>query len=68
MNSIIDLHDLPEKDVQFIRQLVDLLKEKKLGSMKKISGKRQEKRIKLPTYSLGAVRGSLSRKEIYDYL
>ena len=68
MKNIIDVHDLPEKEVQFIQQLVDLLKEKAQGGTKKAIGKTRVKRIKLPTYQLGAVHGTLSRKEIYDYL
>lgn len=68
MKNTIDVHDLPEKEVQFIQQLVDLLKEKALEGTKKTIEKTPEKRIKLPTYQLGAVHGTLSRKEIYDYL
>ena len=68
MKNIIDVHDLPEKEVQFIQQLVDLLKEKALEDTKKTIGKTPGKRIKLPTYQLGAVHGTVSRKEIYDYL
>ncbi|MHB1687979.1 MAG: hypothetical protein ACYCVH_11460 [Ignavibacteriaceae bacterium] len=64
----IDVHDLPEKEVQFIQQLVDLLKGKAQGSTKKARGATTGKRIKLPTYQLGAVHGTLSRREIYDYL
>lgn len=64
----IDVHDLPEKEVRFVMQLVDLLKEKAKESTKKTSGKTTGKRIKLPTYQLGSVIGNLSRKEIYDYL
>ena len=68
MKNTIDVHDLPEKEVQFIQQLVDLLKEKALDDTKKTIRKTPGERIKLPTYQLGAVHGTLSRKEIYDYL
>ncbi len=68
MKNTIDVHDLPEKEIQFIQQLVDLLKEKAHEGTKKRGGKTQVKRIKLPTYQLGAVHGTLSRGEIYDYL
>jgi hypothetical protein len=64
----IDVHDLPEKEVRFIQQLVNLLKEKAQINAKNASDKTTEKRIKLPTYQLGAIHGNLSRKEIYDYL
>lgn len=68
MKNTIDVHDLPDKEVQFIQQLVDLLREKAQGSTKKANRIITEKRIKLPTYQLGAVHGTLSRSEIYDYL
>jgi len=64
----IDVRDLPEKEIRFIQQLVDLLKEKTRISATKASGKTAGKRIKLPTFQLGAVQGSLSRREIYDHL
>ncbi len=68
MKDTIDVHDLPEKEVQFIQQLVDLLKEKAHEGTKKASEKTQGKKIKLLTYQLGAIHGTLSRREIYDYL
>ncbi len=44
------------------------LKEKAIEGTKKTIGKTPGERIKLPTYQLGAVHGTLSRKELYDYL
>ena len=64
----IDVRDLPAKEVRFIQQLVDLLKEKTRISAQKISEKTAGTKIKLPTYQLGEIQGTLSRKEIYDYL
>ena len=64
----IDVRDLPEKEVRFIQQLVDLFKEKARTSASKASGKTAETRIKLPTHQLGEIQGTLSRREIYDYL
>ncbi len=68
MENTIDVHDLPEKEVRFIQQLVDLLKEKGQKDTERAVGKKLGKRITLPTYQLGAVHGNLSRREIYDYL
>ena len=67
MKNTIDVHDLPEKEVQFIQQLVDLLKEKGRKGTKRIGEKKLGKRITLPTYQLGAVHGNLSRREMYDF-
>jgi hypothetical protein len=68
MPGKIDVSNLPEKEVRFIQQLVDLLKEKERTNVKKVSRKTTGKRTKLPTYRLGALHGTVSRREIYDYL
>lgn len=62
----VDVHDLPEKDAEVIQKLAELMRERIKKEAKK--EKEPRERIKLPTYRLGAVKGSLSRKEIYDYL
>lgn len=65
----IDVRDLPEMEVRFVQQLVDLLKAKtKEGAKKEGVENTAGKKIKLPTYPLGAIQGNLSRREIYDYL
>ncbi len=68
MKDTIDVHDLSEKEVMFIQQLVNFLKEKRNADANEGGVKKQKKKIKLPTYPLGEVHGTLSRREIYDYL
>jgi hypothetical protein len=64
----IDVRDLPEKEVRFIQQLVELLKEKTHLQAKKNNAKTAREKIKLQTYRLGKVHGNLSRREIYDHI
>jgi len=60
----IDVHDLPEEDVRFIRKLVDLLRER--VKMRKARADEKEEII-FAVWPLG-VKGKLTRREIYDYL
>lgn len=65
MGDIIDVHDLPEEDVEFIEKLVELLREKAKTRKEKVPGEKEE--IQFASWPLG-VKGKLTRKEIYDYL
>jgi hypothetical protein len=64
MASMIDVRDLPEKDVRLIERLV-----KRLRTRAKREKTRQEEKddISFATWPLG-VKGNLPREEIYDYL
>ena len=64
MVDTIDVHDLPEEEVKFIQELVELLREKVRMKKAKVEGKEE---IFFATWPLG-VKGKLTRKEIYDYL
>ena len=64
MASMIDVRDLPEKDVRLIERLVERLRIK----AKRDKAKKEEKQdISFATWPLG-VKGNLTREEIYDYL
>ena len=66
MKETIDVHDLPERDVRFLEELVGLLRQKKtVHAHDKTEHK--ETKIELEQGPLG-VKGTLSREEIYDYL
>jgi hypothetical protein len=62
-NAVIDVHDLPEKDVEAIERLVALLREK---AKERFTVKETEE-TKLARWPLGVI-GKITRKEIYDYL
>lgn len=62
----VDVHDLPEKDIEIIQQLVEFMRKRAKEEAK--VNKEVRERIKLPTYPLGAVKGNLSRREIYEIL
>lgn len=64
MAENIDVHDLPEDEIKFIRRLVEFLREK--AKMRKAMTKEKEQII-FGTWPLG-VKGKLTRREIYDYL
>jgi hypothetical protein len=64
MAESIDVHDLPEEEVKFIKKLVDFLKEK--AKMRRTKAEKKEE-ILFATWPLG-VKGKLTRREIYDYL
>ncbi|MHB1686388.1 MAG: hypothetical protein ACYCVH_03310 [Ignavibacteriaceae bacterium] len=68
MKSTIDVHDLPEKDVIVLEELVNLLRKKTEKEITPIDRAEQKgKKIEFEQGSLG-VKGTLSREEIYDYL
>ncbi len=64
MADTIDVHDLPKENVELIAKLVEFLREK-LNSEKTQKGEAAD--IKFASWPLGAT-GTLSRREIYDYL
>lgn len=64
MASMIDVRDLPEKDVRLIERLVERLRNKAKREKIKQEGKQD---VSFATWPLG-VKGSLPREEIYDYL
>jgi hypothetical protein len=61
MAESIDVHDLPEEEVKFIKKLVELLGEK--AQLKK--AKTGDEEIIFGVWPLG-IKGKLSRREIYD--
>jgi hypothetical protein len=61
MAESIDVHDLPEEEVKFIKKLVELLGEK--AKIKK--AKTGDEEIIFGVCPLG-IKGKLSRREIYD--
>ena len=64
MTEAIDVHDLPENEVRFVKELVELLREKKQETKK--DGEASEE-INFATWPL-RVKGKLTREEIYDHL
>lgn len=62
MADVIDVRDLPEDEVMFLKKLVDFLKEK---ATREKAGEEEE--IQLAAWPLG-VKGKITRREIYDYL
>ncbi|MFH1192215.1 MAG: hypothetical protein V1655_01945 [bacterium] len=62
MVNKIDLYDLPESEIKFIRGLIEILRNKQ-------EKKRQDKKRKtnFSAWNL-RVKGKLTREEIYDYL
>lgn len=69
MTDKIDLNGLREKDIRVIHELVELLRELANEDAAKKENKQYpgKKEIFL-TKRLGAIKGVLSRKEVYDYL
>ncbi|MHB8579129.1 MAG: hypothetical protein ACYDA4_04615 [Ignavibacteriaceae bacterium] len=65
MNDIIDISGLPEEEVKVLEKLVELLR--RIPKVEKESAKKPEK-IEFLSKPMGKVKGTLSRKEIYDYL
>jgi hypothetical protein len=64
MTSMIDVRDLPEKDVRLIEQLVERLRIKTRVEKTK---QEEKEEITFGVWPLG-VKGNLTREEIYDYL
>lgn len=62
MADKIDVHDLPEEQVKFIKEFVDFLRRKRRKA--KVEEKEE---IVFASWPLGA-KGKLTRREIYDYL
>jgi hypothetical protein len=64
--TVIDVHDLPEKDVKVLQRLVELFRKRRL---KEASGREETSGndIELGTHPSDVI-GSLTRREIYDYL
>lgn len=61
-NDIIDIHDLPNDDIKFIEKLVLFLREKA-----RIKKEYEKEKVDFASWPLG-VKGTLTRKEIYDRL
>jgi hypothetical protein len=66
MADTIDVHDLPEEDVKFIQELVELLREKARVRKAKMEGKELGETA-FTTHPSDVI-GKLTRREIYDYL
>ena len=64
MAKVIDIHDLPEEEVELVQKFVELLREK---GKKKGEAATEKEKIHFGTWTLGA-KGRFTRKEIYDYL
>ncbi len=65
MKNTIDVHDLPEEKVEFVQKLVEFLR-KDEETKKKEKPPRVEK-IHFLSKRMGNVKGTLSRKEMYDF-
>jgi len=65
MSNMIDVHGLPEKDVQLVERLVERLRTK--AKREKQAQKEEKQEIIFAAWTLG-VKGNLAREEIYDYL
>lgn len=63
MPDVIDIHDLPNEDVQFIKKIVGFLREK-ANTKKTGEGKKEV----VFSFHDSNVIGKITRKEIYDYL
>lgn len=67
--SVIDVRDLPEKEVETVQKFVEFLREQVMRGRKGIQGKEKEITAgHFLTPRLLGVKGRVSRKEIYDYL
>jgi hypothetical protein len=64
MPGKIDVHDLPDEQVRFIKEFIQFLRQKGKERDRKV--KRKEE-ITFASWPLGA-KGALRRSEIYDYL
>lgn len=64
MTDTIDLHDLPEEEMRFVKEFVEFLK-RRVKMRKEKTGEKEE--ITFAIWPLG-VKGKLTRREIYDYL
>jgi hypothetical protein len=65
MGNMIDVHGLPEKDVQLIERMVERLRTK--AKREKQARQEEKQEIAFAAWPLG-VKGNLTREEIYDYL
>ena len=65
MGNTIDVHGLPEKDVQLIERMVERLRTK--VKRDKLAPQEEKQEIAFAAWPLG-VKGNLTREEIYDYL
>jgi hypothetical protein len=63
MSKTIDVSDLLDEDVKFVKELVIQLKQRAIKKKKKV----KEEDIDFASTHLG-VKGKVTRKEIYDYL
>jgi len=60
----IDVHDLPEEDINLLQEIVEFLRKRAMLRQKKTT---KEEKIDFASWPLG-VKGKLTRKEIYDHL
>ena len=65
MITTIDVHDLPEEEIRFVQNIINLLKERE--RIKKVEVGGEKEKIAFASWPLG-VKGKLTRQEIYDYL
>ncbi len=65
MKDTIDVHDLSEKEVQFLEELVGLLRLKKAVKANE-KAEHKEAKVELEEGALG-VKGTLSRREMYEF-
>ncbi len=63
MPEFIDVHDLPDEQVQFLQQLIEFMRHKRQEAIPTP----EAETINLRAWSLGT-KGTLSREAIYDYL
>jgi hypothetical protein len=59
MPDTINVRDLPDEDIRFIKELVEFLREKA-----KLRQTREEEKTSFSSWNLG-VKGKLTREEIY---
>lgn len=65
MTNKIDVHGLPEKDIQLLERMVERLRTK--ARREKRVRQEDEQEIAFATWPLG-LKGDVTREEIYDYL
>ncbi len=65
MPELIDVHDLPEEKAEFVQKLVEFLR--KDEETKKKEKTQRVENINFLSKRMGNVKGTLSRKEMYDF-
>ena len=64
MTTNIDVHDLPEEKVNIIQKIVELFRRDEETKREKDEG---PEKIDFLSKPMGKIKGTLSRKEMYDF-